>query len=121
MQEKVLAFSAIVIFLNSNDVINAESFTELLMLMTSVVDNGLPFFCHVTSIPDCPVRVQFKLKVVPLFTTIFSIPFLIIGTEPLEKKKMLNHLRKHSRIVAYSIGKGNLIAGVPEAFRVGHN
>lgn len=59
-----------------------ESVIELLMLIMSVVDNGLPFFCQITSIPACPAKAHVRLNVFPLLTTMFSIPFLMIGTEP---------------------------------------
>ena len=87
----MLAFSAIVIFLKCNDVMNNVSLIELLILMTSVVESGLPFFCHVTSIPTWPVNMHVRLNVVPLFTMIFSMPFFIIGTDPVyEHKKTVN-------------------------------
>ena len=103
MQENVLAFSAIVIFLKCNDVMNKESLIELLILMTSVVESGLPFFCQVTSIPTWPVSMQVRLNVVPLLTMIFSMPFFITGTEPASEKIMkakqmiaTHHRQQHS-------------------------
>ena len=75
-------FSPMLIFLKTNDVTYMPSLSVLLMLIISVVESGFPFFCQVTFIPGWPVNTQVRLKVVPRFTILFSIPFFIVGTDP---------------------------------------